>query len=158
MNKKISKQLSKMYDFMGKVYPANWQTRWGRTPYMGRFASQIEIDEFVQNSGRFETIPGHVWASMGLWNFTRRACPALDSLVNSTEVYERLWSHDLGETHQGDKSLYLKFHHQKDDGKEDERKNFVKMIDGLPEVWKTELLSWFDEFEGFVNGALNLEF
>lgn len=156
MNKAVWKKLRQIYVFMEKVYPANWQTRWNKTPYMTSFADQEKIDEFVRKFGMLESVPGHVWACIGLWMNLRQLCPSLDRLVNSEEIYERLWAHDLGETYRGDISYAVKIHSRLDEGKEDERRDLIKLAKSLPLKERKKLLRWFDEFEE-KQGEKNLE-
>ena len=147
MDKAARKKLSRIYSFMERAYPANWQTRWNKTPYMTSFAEQEEIDKFVNKIGKLESVPGHVWACIGLWMSLRQLCPNLDKLVNSEEIYERLWAHDLGETYRGDISYAIKIHSRLDEGKEEERKDLVKLTSNLPLKERERLIRWFDEFE-----------
>jgi len=140
--------LKQIYSFLAGVYPGNWQTRWGKTPYMSSFADQEDINNFVFSKGKFESVPGHVWACIGLWMQLRRICPNLNKLVDSEEIYERLWAHDIGETEMGDISLAVKIHGRLDEGKMDERKDFIKLTSSLPSREAKLLLGWFDEFEG----------
>lgn len=69
----------------------------------------------------------------------------MNSLVDTTEVYEILLNHDLGETNVGDIPLYRKVLGAIDN-KESERMGLVQIIGNLPET-QQELLTWFDEFE-----------
>lgn len=147
MDTGIQKKLRQIYFFMEKVYPANWQTRWNKTPYMTSFAEQEKIDKFVSKVGMLESVPGHVWACIGLWMNLRQLCPNLDKLVDSEEIYERLWAHDLGETYRGDISYSVKIHSRLDEGKEEERKDLIKLAQNLPFRERKRLISWFDEFE-----------
>src|SRR3989344_3267108 len=147
MDKVARKKLRQIYSFMERAYPANWQTRWNKTPYMTSFAEQEEIDKFVNKIGKLESVPGHVWACIGLWMSLRQLCPNLDKLVNSEEIYERLWAHDLGETYRGDISYAIKIHSRLDEGKEEERKDLVKLTSNLPLKERERLICWFDEFE-----------
>lgn len=139
--------LRRVYEFMKGVYPANWQVRWGETPYMSSFSGQSEIDQFVSHSGRFESVPAHIWGCIGLWMNLRRICPSLDQLVDSTEVYERLWGHDIGETYLGDISLASKIHTDVNTGKTEEREEYLRLLTPLTEGQRERMVEWFDEFE-----------
>ena len=143
----IREKLRRIYSFMESVYPANWQTRWNKTPYMTAFAEQEKIDMFVREVGMLESVPGHVWACIGLWMNLRQLCPNLNKLVNSEEIYERLWAHDLGETYRGDISYAVKIHSRLDEGKEEERIDLIKLARILPFRERKRLIRWFDEFE-----------
>ena len=157
MGDKADEKLKRAYSFMARVYPANWQTRWGRTPYMRSFAQQRDINKFIRDVGKFESVPGHVWACIGLWMHLKGACPALDKLVDSLEVYERLWAHDIGETHKGDISYAVKIHTSLDEGKSEERSDFIKLTKGLHKRVRQRLLKWHDEFEKEESSGLPLE-
>ena len=139
--------LRRVYEFMKGVYPANWQVRWGETPYMSSFSGQSEIDQFVSHSGKFESVPAHIWGCIGLWMNLRKICPSLDKLVDSTEVYERLWGHDLGETYLGDISLASKIQTDVNTGKVEEREEYIRLLAPLPEGQRERMTEWFDEFE-----------
>src|SRR3989338_4634878 len=95
--KDLEKSLEGMYKFMALSYHGNWQYRWNGTPWL----------ENNIKSGRNEPITGHEWACIGFWFYLSRICPALSALVDKGEIYERLWSHDLGETFAGDISQFL---------------------------------------------------
>jgi len=157
MNKNINEKLKRAYSFMAQVYPANWQTRWGKTPYMSSFAQQSDINKFIKNRGKFETVPGHVWACIGFWMHLRQACSSLAKLTDSEEVYERLWVHDIGETHKGDISYAVKIHTSLDEGKSEERSDFIKLTKGLHKRVRQRLLKWHDEFEKKESSGLPLE-
>lgn len=145
--------LRRVYEFMKGVYPANWQVRWGETPYMSSFSDQGEIDQFVSRSGKFESVPAHIWGCIGLWMNIRRICPSLDKLTDSTEVYERLWGHDLGETYLGDISLASKIHTDVNTGKVEEREEYTRLFAPLPEGQRERMIEWFDQFEHTEGGV-----
>jgi len=144
-SKEAKKSLEGIYKFLSEAYEGNWQNRWEGTPY---FKKAIE-------SGKTESVVGHVWGAMEFWFQLGRVCPKLDSLVDTLEVYEILLSHDLGETRAGDVPLYWQVRGKKDN-KEDERKAMEHISRALPEA-QQELLSWFDEFEADVEGIDRLE-
>ena len=157
MNKNINEKLKRAYWFMEQVYPANWQTRWGRTPYMKSFAQQSDVNKFIKSKGKFESVPGHVWACIGFWMQLRQACPSLDKLIDSEEVYERLWVNDIGETYQGDISYAVKIYTSLEEGKSEERSDFIKLTKGLSKRVRQRLLRWHDEFEKKESLGLPLE-
>ena len=143
--KEIKSSLDGMYQLLSEPYKGNWQYRWQDTPY---------LEEAVK-SGKVESVVGHVWGTMEFWFQLRRLCPKLDSLVDTTEVYEILLNHDLGETNAGDIPLYRKVHGAKDN-KEGERSDLEQISGNLPET-QQELLTWFDEFEQEVEKIDRLE-
>lgn len=114
---------------------------------MKSFAQQRDINRFVKKVGKFESVPGHVWACIGLWMHIKDNCPSLDRLVNSQQVFERLWAHDLGETLSGDISYAVKIKKSLRLGKRVERKNYIKIIKPLDKKVRQKLTSWYDEFE-----------
>lgn len=79
----------------------------------------------------------------------------LNSLVDSTQIYEILLNHDLGETYAGDIPLYRKIQGATRD-KQSERKALKQISNSLPETQK-ELLVWFDEFEKEISKITKLE-
>lgn len=128
-------KLDEMYNFLSESYKGNWQYRWEDTPYL----------EAAIKVGKVESVVGHVWGTMEFWFYLRRLCPVLDSLVDTTEVYEILLNHDLGETYAGDLPLYRKIQGDKED-KGNERQTLEQITSSTPEI-QEELLRWFDEFE-----------
>ena len=136
-----------MYEFMADAYHGNWQYRWAQTPYLKK---QIA-------TGKNEPISGHQWACIGFWFYLRRVCPSLDELVDPVEVYERLWSHDLGETFQGDVSQFRQLKGEGSHKHIIERKEIVKMGRKMPKKMLNQLLQWFDEFEDDYNKMDKLE-
>lgn len=128
-------QLDGMYKLLSEAYKGNWQYRWQDTPF---------LEEAVKD-GKVESIVGHVWGTMELWFNLRRLCPKLDSLIDSTELYEILLNHDLGETNAGDTPLYRKINGAAD-SRQNERDDLKQISDSSPEI-QAELLAWFDEFE-----------
>ncbi len=143
--KEIKSSLDGMYQLLSEGYKGNWQYRWQDTPY---------LEEAVK-SGKVESVVGHEWGTMEFWFHLRRLCPKLDSLVDTTKVYEILLNHDLGETNEGDIPLYRKINGAKDN-KESERDGLKQITDSLPET-QNELLAWFDEFEQEVGKIDRLE-
>jgi len=53
-----------------------------------------------------ESILAHQWTCVGFWLTLKDICPALNNLVDTQEIYERVWSHDMGETFVGDISQF----------------------------------------------------
>jgi 5'-deoxynucleotidase YfbR-like HD superfamily hydrolase len=137
MKNKINKSLDGAYKFMAAAYHGNWQFRWSETPYL-----VIAI-----KAGKRESIVGHEWACIGFWFYLSRICPALSALVDKAEIYERLWSHDLGETFYGDISQVTQI---KGGGKNKhimERREMARMGKSVPKAIFQPVLEWFDEFE-----------
>lgn len=147
MKSKIGEQVKRIYRFMTSIYAANWQTRWAKTPYMPDFVQPDKLTRFVQQTGKFESIPGHVWATQVLWMELRSVCPFLNGLINSEELYERLLIHDLGETNVGDTPLVARVSGQMNKGRQEEREDFIRLINILPKEEQIRLLGWFDEYE-----------
>ena len=145
MVKESEKQIDGMYSMLAKAYLGNQQYRWRDTPYLKKALSE----------GKTESIVSHAWGTVEFWFLLRRVCPNLESLVNSTELYEILLNHDLGETYKGDVPLYRKINGEVDN-KKVERQGVEKICEQLPDT-REELLRWFDEFEGDINKVDRLE-
>lgn len=144
MKNNINKSLDGIYEFMSHSYNGNWQYRWDETPYLKQ----------NMDAGKNESILGHQWACIGFWFYLRRVCPSLDVLVDTTEIYERLWGHDLGETFEGDISQVVQLSGRGASKHIIERKEIEKMGKTLPKQILDQLLGWFDETE---NGFENME-
>ncbi|MFA5932319.1 MAG: HD domain-containing protein [Candidatus Paceibacterota bacterium] len=144
MKNNINESLDGIYKFMSHAYNGNWQYRWSETPY---------LEENIK-AGKHESILGHQWACIGFWFYLRRICPSLDGLVDTTEIYERLWGHDLGETFEGDISQFAQVAGKGADKHIVERKEIEKMGETLPKEILDQMLKWFDEME---NGFENVE-
>jgi 5'-deoxynucleotidase YfbR-like HD superfamily hydrolase len=142
---KLQSLLDNLYKIMSEAYKGNWQYRWSDTPYL----------EKTVKAGKTESVVGHVWGTMEFWFNLRRLCPELDALVDTTEVYEIILNHDLGETHVGDMSLYRKIHGDKEDKKSE--RYAVEQISKSNSDTQKELLNWFDEFEKEIEKIDRLE-
>jgi hypothetical protein len=140
-----NKYLDNAYSFLSLVYHGNWQDRWSNTPYL----------EDALKKGRNESINAHSWASMEFWFLLRRACPRLDSLVDTTEVYEILLNHDLGETFEGDFPLY-----ERVSGKRGDRSveiTSLKSLVGVLGKLASKVIGWVSEFDGDIEKIESLE-
>jgi len=137
MKNNTHKSLDGIYQFMAEAYHGNWQYRWAGTPYL-----QKNI-----KAGKNESVSGHQWACIGFWFYLSRICPALSKLVDTTEIYERLWSHDLGETFKGDVSQVFQLAGHGVNKHRIERKEIQKMGKNIPKKILQQLVEWFDEFE-----------
>jgi 5'-deoxynucleotidase YfbR-like HD superfamily hydrolase len=147
MKDNINKSLDGIYQFMSHSYNGNWQYRWSETPYL----------EKNIKAGKNESILGHQWACVGFWFYLRRVCPSLNALVDTTEIYERLWGHDLGETFEGDISQFAQVAGKGADKHIIERKEIEKMGETLPKEILNQMLKWFDESENGFEGVEKLE-
>lgn len=130
-----SSALSGAFHFMRHAYGANWQFRWSGTPYLA-----------VENN-KGESIAGHMWSCIGLWLALRHLCPKLDSLVDSIEIYETLWGHDLGEIYRGDVSLVRQLKGEGTDKSVLERAEIKKMVSQADPKTQREILDRFDRME-----------
>ncbi len=137
MKKDIDKSLDGVYDFMAQAYHGNWQYRWAGTPHMRRSLA----------TGRKDSILGHQWACVGFWFYLSRICPHLSALVDKAEIYERLWSHDLGETFSGDVSQFAQLSGAGKGKHAMEKKEIEKMGKKIPKGILHEITGWFDETE-----------
>ena len=147
MKNNIHKSLDGVYQFMADAYHGNWQYRWSETPYL-----QKNI-----KAGQNESVSGHQWACIGFWFYLSRLCPTLSALVDTAEIYERLWSHDLGETFEGDISQVLQLAGKGTDKHEIERKEIQKMGKAIPKKILKQMIEWFDEFENKFTNVKKLE-
>lgn len=146
-DKTTNKSLNSIYKFMADTYHGNWQYRWGKTPWMQK---HIKI-------GRNESISGHQWACIGFWFHLSRVCPSLEALVDTKEIYERLWSHDLGETFEGDVPQFDQLSGRGVNKHITERKEIEKMGKQIPRKILKQMLDWFTEFEEDFENMDNLE-
>ena len=147
MKNNTHKSLDGVYQFMADAYHGNWQYRWDKTPYL-----QKNI-----KAGKNESISGHQWACIGFWFYLSRICPSLSRLVDTAEIYERLWSHDLGETFEGDVSQVLQLAGKGMDKHKVERKEIQEMGKNIPKKILAQLIKWFDEFENEFTNIKKLE-
>lgn len=137
MNEDFKKSLDAIYKFMAEAYEGNWKYRMGDTPYFK-----------AATNGRAESILSHSWSTIGFWYHLQRICPALASLVNSREVYEILWAHDLGETRDGDVSYYRQIHGDGANKHQIEYEVISEMSQSLSKDTQDQLLAWAREFDG----------
>lgn len=83
------RDIESVFEFMSQVYKVNWETRWSKTPFMDSFAKKEDLKSFVDNSGKFESVIGHVWSCIGFWILFEKICPSLSSLVNNKALIEK---------------------------------------------------------------------
>ena len=133
---KIKKEMRATYDFMSNVYFGNWQYRWKSTPHV----------KSAQKDKK-ESVLAHQLSCMGLWFNLRRICPNLNKLVNSENIYEILWGHDLGEIFAGDVSQTEQVRGKGINKSQIERKEIIKMAGKIPKKTLDTLLKNFDAFE-----------
>ncbi|MEK7080978.1 MAG: HD domain-containing protein [Patescibacteria group bacterium] len=147
MKNNIKKSLDGIYQFMSHSYNGNWQYRWYKTPYL---ETNIKVS-------KNESILGHQWACMGFWFYLKHICPSLSTLVDTTEIYERLLGHDLGETFIGDIPLFLQLSGKGTNKHSLERKEIQKMGKKIPKKIFKIMIKYFDEFENPVGNITKLE-
>lgn len=134
---KIIKEMEATYAFMSKVYLGNWQYRWEGTPHMKN----------MLRKNKKESILAHELTCIGLWFNLRRICPSLNKLVNSENIYEILWMHDLGEIFVGDVSQTRQVQGKGVNKSKIERQEIIKMAGKIPKRTLKILLKNFDAFE-----------
>lgn len=144
---KIEKEMKATYKFMSNVYLGNWQYRWKGTPHMKNM--------FRKN--KKESILAHQLACIGLWFNLRRICPNLNKLVNSENIYEILWGHDLGEIFSGDVSQTMQVQGKGINKSKIERQEIIKMAGKIPKKTLKILLKNFDAFEEKYEDMENIE-
>lgn len=144
----IEKELDEIYTFMGRVYHGNWKNRWEGTPFMSEF----------NDSGRSESILGHMWALKELWFQIKQVCPALNKVVDSGLLYEKIMNHDLGETNDdGDISMTRQLKGEGQNKKVTEREQLLDLTKQLSQKTQSIILNNFDEFEEKPENINNIE-
>lgn len=146
-DKKINKSLDSIYKFMADNYQGNWSYRWEGVPWMQK--------NTVRN--KKESILAHQWACVGFWLTLKDVCPALNALVNTQEIYERVWSHDMGETFVGDISQFRQIN---GDGKDKhclEQQEIERITKFIHPKTSRRLLGYFKEFEKPIEKITKLE-
>lgn len=136
-NSQLNKSLDNIYKFMADNYQGNWSYRWGGVPWMQK----------NNTKGKRESILAHQWACVGFWLTLKDICPALNALVDTQEIYERVWSHDMGETFVGDISQFRQIN---GDGKDKhllELREIERMTKFIPLKTSRKLISYSKEFE-----------
>jgi 5'-deoxynucleotidase YfbR-like HD superfamily hydrolase len=147
MKKRADKTLDSIYKFMADNYQGNWSYRWGGVPWM-----QKNI-----KAGKNESILAHQWACMGFWLTLRDVCPALNALVNTQEIYERVWSHDMGETFVGDISQFRQINGDGVDKHLLEQQEIERMTKFVSAKTSRKIRSYFKEFEKPIEKITKLE-
>ncbi len=137
-----------MFEFMTRTFPGNWQYRCGDTPYMLA----------AEQGGKRESIVGHVWACIGMWMQMRAICPALAALVDTDELNQIFWVHDLGETITGDVSSYQQLQGLGTDKHLLEHEEIRMLTDCLPKGIQENYLTVFDAFEQPLAEMTKLEY
>lgn len=136
-NKKIKESLDSIYKFMADNYQGNWSYRWEGVPWMQKNTT----------GNKNESILAHQWACIGFWLTLRDVCPALNALVDTQEIYERVWSHDMGETFVGDISQFRQIN---GDGKDKhllEQQEIERITKFIPSKTSHKIRRYFKEFE-----------
>jgi 5'-deoxynucleotidase YfbR-like HD superfamily hydrolase len=137
MSAKTKKKIEATYTFMKNVYLGNWEYRFKGTPHMrNMFKKQKK-----------ESILAHELSCIGFWFNLRRICPNLNKLVNSENIYEILWGHDLGEIYAGDVSQVLQVKGMGKNKVQNERQEIIKIAGKIPKKTLESLLKNFDAFE-----------
>lgn len=136
-NKITNKSLNNFYKFMADNYQGNWSYRWGGVPWMQK----------NNKKGKKESILAHQWACIGFWLILKDICPALNTLVDTQEIYERIWSHDMGETFVGDISQFKQINGHGVNKHLIEQKEIEKITKFIPSKTSHKLQKYFKEFE-----------
>lgn len=132
---------------MAQNYQGNWSYRWGGVPWMRK----------NNKKGRRESILAHEWACVGFWLALKDVCPALSSLVDTQEIYERVWSHDMGETFIGDVSQFQQINGKGKDQHLIEQLEIKRMTKSLASKTSRKLRGYSKEFEKPLEKITNLE-
>ncbi|MBI2631337.1 HD domain-containing protein [Candidatus Nomurabacteria bacterium] len=147
MKKTTNKALDSIYKFMTDNYQGNWSYRWGGVPWMQKNVK----------AGKNESILAHQWACVGFWLTLRDICPALAKLVNTQEIYERVWSHDMGETFIGDISQFRQINGHGKDKHILEQEEIQRITKFIPSKTSRKLRAYFKEFEKPIEKIVKLE-
>lgn len=132
---------------MADNYQGNWSYRWGGVPWMEKNIKK----------GKNESILAHQWACVGFWLTLKDICPGLDALVDTQEIYERVWSHDMGETFVGDISQFRQINGEGKDKHLLEQQEIEKITKFIPVKTSRKLLGYFKEFEKLREKITKLE-
>lgn len=108
-------------------------------------------------NNRNESILAHQWACVGFWLTLKDICPALSKLVNTEEIYERVWSHDMGETFIGDISQFRQINGDGVNKHLLEQKEIERMTKFLPTKTSRKLRGYFQDFEKPIEKITKLE-
>jgi len=146
-NKKINQSLNNIYRFMADNYQGNWSYRWGGVPWMQK----------NNKMGKRESILAHEWACIGFWLTLKDICPALNALVDTEEIYERVWSHDMGETFVGDISQFRQINGYGKDKHLIEQQEIERITKFISIKTSHRLCNYFKEFEKPIEKITKLE-
>src|SRR3989344_4390774 len=147
MKNRVNKSLDNIYKFMADNYQGNWSYRWGGVPWM----------RGNNKKGKRESILAHEWACVGFWLTLRDVCPALSKLVNTQEIYERVWIHDIGETFIGDISQFRQINGKGKDKHLLEQLEIKRMTKSLAFKTSRKLQGYSKEFEKPIEKITKLE-
>jgi len=136
-DKKINKSLDSIYKFMADNYQGNWSYRWEGVPWMQK--------NIIGNKN--ESILAHQWACIGFWLTLKDVCPALSSLIDTQEIYERVRSHDMGETFVGDISQFRQINGGGKDKHLIEQKEIERITKLIPSKTSRKIRGYFKESE-----------
>jgi len=132
---------------MADNYQGNWSYRWGRVPWMQK----------NNRMGKKESILSHEWACIGFWLTLKDVCPSLSSLVDTEEIYERVWSHDMGETFIGDISQFRQINGAGGNKHLIEQEEIKRITKSIPSKTSRKLRGYFKEFEKPIEKITKLE-
>ena len=94
-----------------------------------------------------ESILAHQWACIGFWLTLKDVCPALSSLIDTQEIYERVRSHDMGETFVGDISQFRQINGGGKDKHLIEQKEIERITKLIPSKTSRKIRGYFKESE-----------
>jgi len=128
--------LSEIYKVMGALFGLTDVLRFQGTPYMS-----LAFSEGYRNP-----VGGHISECFQLWYLLRLAMPKLAEAVDSNRVYDLLVNHDNGELGNGDVTAYSQAQGV-DSGKMGEKLVMEKLVKGLPNVFRDQILKDHQNFE-----------
>ena len=104
-----------------------------------------------------ESILAHQWACIGFWLTLKDVCPAVNALVDTEEIYERVWSHDMGETFVGDVSQFTQINGGGKDKHVVEQQEIERITKFLPLKTSRKIRGYFKELGKPREKITNLE-
>ena len=142
----LTQRLDDIYSFISELYPLNWKLRFGGSSYMQSSIQQEEMDNFLGNQRKFESVAGHTCMTLIYHQLLIDNFPNLKRVLNQNRVCELILFHDLRETKRGDVSAVRQL--VIDEGfKNDELFDLLKMANLLPPDLATKILDADKECE-----------
>lgn len=143
----LDEDLSRIYTFLGNLYPANWQVRFGDTPYMEGMISAGDMKDIVGSKGYFESIAGHKWMMAVEADLLLDHCPGLAGCLDSRQVFKAILYHDVRELKNGDVSMVKQIQTGVHAGLEQEKIDLRELLSTLPDGVACQIGEMCDLYE-----------